>query len=116
MWFSKTPCGGSPAGLAVRRGVRSRGGDAVHRRHHKLRDENRACARLREVILQERAPRLRRWPPTAHVLANAGLTDVDAEFEQLPMDAWRGPERILAAHLADQLADVVQNRWSSWPA
>src|SRR5262245_29835959 len=65
-----------------------------------------------EVILEERAPRLRRWFPTAHVLADAALTDVDAEFEQLAMDAWCAPERILAAHSADQLADVVRHRWA----
>src|SRR5262249_59271531 len=69
-----------------------------------------------EVILQERSPRLRRWSPAAHVLADAGLTDVDAEFEQLSMNAGRAPERILSAHSSDQLADVVPNRWSSWPA
>ena len=51
-----------------------------------------------------------------HVLAHAGLTGVHAECEQLPMDAWRAPERILSAHSTNQLTDVVRHRWSSWPA
>jgi hypothetical protein len=44
-----------------------------------------------------------------HVLADAGITDVDAEFQQLTVDAWRAPHRVLAAHLAYQLADVFRN-------
>ena len=73
--------------------------------------------RSREVILQEGAPRLRGGPSAAaHVLADAGLADVDAEFEQLTVDAWRAPQRILSAHASDQLADVVRNGWSSWSA
>ena len=43
-----------------------------------------------DVILQEGSPRLRRrLSAAAHVLSNAGLTDVDAELEQLAVDAWR---------------------------
>ena len=49
----------------------------------------------REVIVQEGSPRLRRWSPaTPHVLADAALTDVDAEFEQFAMDTWRAPEKV----------------------
>jgi len=46
-----------------------------------------------------------------HVLADAGLADVDAEFEQSTMDAWCSPEWILATHLPDQLTNVLANRW-----
>jgi hypothetical protein len=44
-------------------------------------EEIDGCRAL-EVILKERAPSLRRWPPVAnHVLADAGLTGVDTELE-----------------------------------
>ena len=43
---------------------------------------------LLDVILQERAPGLRRRLATAHhVFADTGLADVDAELEQLPVNA-----------------------------
>jgi hypothetical protein len=43
---------------------------------------------LREVVLQEGAPRLRRRVTTArHVYADTALADVDAEFEQLAVNA-----------------------------
>src|SRR5262249_5467442 len=71
----------------------------------------------REVSVQERAPRLRRSPPAAtHVLADAGLTDVDAKFEQLTVDTWCAPQRVLSTHWSNQLTDVVRNGWASWPA
>ena len=64
------------------------------------------------MIVQERFPGLRRrFPVAAHVLPDAGLTDVAAELEQFTMDAWRAPQRILTAHPSDQLADV----WKRWP-
>ena len=44
------------------------------------------------------------------VLADAGLTDVDAKFEQFAVNAWRAPEWILAAYLADQIPKVLGNR------
>lgn len=51
---------------------------------------------LLRMILEKRAPRLRRWFVVAHyVLADAALTDVDAELEQLTVDPWRTPRRIL---------------------
>ena len=71
----------------------------------------------REVIRQERAPRLRRWPSAAaHVLADGGLANVNTEFEQLTVDAWRAPQRVLLAHSSDQLTEVMRNGWSSWSA
>jgi hypothetical protein len=41
-----------------------------------------------------------------HILANAGLAHVNAEFEEFAVDAWRSPEGVLATHPADQLANV----------
>src|SRR5260370_42541471 len=68
-------------------------------------------------MLREGPPRLRRRLPTAYdVLAHAGLADIDAEFEQFAGDAGRAPKRILAAHLANQLADFFRHRWAPWLA
>ena len=67
-----------------------------------------------DVILKESPPVLRRWlPPAYDVLAHAGLADIDAEFEQFAVDAGRAPERILAAHLPNQLADFFRHRWAT---
>ena len=51
---------------------------------------------LQRMILEKCAPRLRRRFAVAHhVFADAALTDVDAELEQLTVDPWRTPSRIL---------------------
>src|SRR5438876_6840127 len=41
-----------------------------------------------------------------HVLRDAGLSDFEAELEQLVMDARRSPQRIVNAHPPDQRAQV----------
>ena len=65
------------------------------------------------MILKDRPPSLRRWLPVAYdLLAHAGLTDIDAEFEQFTVDAWCTPKRIGAAHLPNQLADFFRHRWA----
>src|SRR5262249_17370230 len=70
----------------------------------------------RQVTVQERAPRLRRWPPAAtHVLADAGFSNVNAEFQQLTVDAWCAPQRVLSTHSLNQLTEMVRNGWASWP-
>src|SRR5258708_29483226 len=59
---------------------------------------------------EEGAPGLRRRLAAAHhVFAYAALTDVDAQFEQLTVDAGRTPTGILPAHLADQISDLTAN-------
>src|SRR5215831_16588058 len=66
------------------------------------------------MILQEGAPRLRRWLMAAqHVFADTALSDVDAEFEKFAMDARCTPTRILLAHHADQVSDFVGDEGSS---
>ena len=66
-----------------------------------------------DMILQEGPPRLRRRLPTAYdILAQASLADINAAFEQFAVDAGRAPERILAAHLPNQLADFFRHRWA----
>jgi hypothetical protein len=49
--------------------------------------------------------------PHGHVLRDARLRDIKAELEQLAMDAWRAPQRIVQAHPADQRAQVCVNLW-----
>src|SRR2546426_3718046 len=41
-----------------------------------------------------------------HPIRHARLSDVEAEFEQLAMDARRSPQRIVSAHPSDQRAQV----------
>jgi len=63
---------------------------------------------LRDVVLQECAPSLRRRLPAAqHVFADARLPDVDTEFEQLAVNAWSAPPGILPAHLPDQISGLA---------
>jgi hypothetical protein len=79
------------------------------RRHGKEVDRHHSL----DVVLKEGPPSLRRWLPLAYdLLAHAGLTDVDTEFEQFTVDAGCAPEGILAAHLPDQLADFFRHRWA----
>src|SRR5512139_831026 len=60
------------------------------------------------VIVQKRAPG---WGgglgPPWKMSANRGLAHVDAELEQLAVDAGRAPKRVCQAHLADQITDLV---------
>jgi hypothetical protein len=66
------------------------------------------------VISEECPPALgRRISSPDHVLGHAGLSDIDAELEQLSMDPRRSPQRIGNAHLADKPAYLKRY---SWPA
>src|SRR5207302_10525006 len=59
------------------------------------------------MVTQEGAPSLGGRPGSLdHVLRDARLSDLKAEFEQLAMDARRTPQRIVNAHLPDQRAQV----------
>src|SRR6516164_10933382 len=69
---------------------------------------------LLQVIVQEGTPSLRgRLAATHHVFADAGLTNVNVEFEQFTVDAGCAPSWVVSAHLADQVVDFVGNRGSS---
>src|ERR1700723_3216677 len=66
------------------------------------------------VVAEERPPALgRRVSSPDHVLGHAGLSDIDAELEQLSMDPRRSPQRIGNAHLADKLAYLSRYSWSA---
>src|SRR5262245_26120446 len=54
------------------------------------------------MVAQERLPAQGRWSsPARHILGDASLPNVDAELEQLAVDAWRTPQRIGDTHLPD---------------
>src|SRR5713101_1752683 len=55
-----------------------------------------------DVIVQEGTPGLRgRLAVPQHVLGHAGLTDLDAQFEQFPVDMGGAPQPVLTARPAD---------------
>src|SRR5213076_746947 len=63
------------------------------------------------VIAQESPPARRARAVTPwHVLGDSRLSDVDTKFQQLAMNAWRTPQRVVAADCPDQIADVGRNR------
>jgi hypothetical protein len=69
------------------------------------------------MIFQERAPGLRpRLVAAHHILADAALPDVDAEFEQFAVDAGCTPTGIFPAHPADQISDLTGDDRSSGSA
>src|SRR3979409_1684169 len=57
-------------------------------------------------VIAEKCPPALGWRVSSpdHVLGHAGLSDIDAELEQLSMDPRRSPQRIGNAPLADRLA------------
>ena len=72
-----------------------------HCRHDEEVDGDEILA----VIQQERAPSLRRRLSVPHhLLADAGLADLDAGLEQFAVEARCSPERVLNAHPSDQHA------------
>src|SRR3974390_2778618 len=57
------------------------------------------------MITQEGPPSLAGWPPSLdHVLGDARLRDLKPQLEQLAVDAWRAPKRVLDTHPPDQRA------------
>ena len=67
-----------------------------------------------EVVLEERAPSLRRWlRATRHEPGNGALRDVEAELEKLAVNAWRAPERIRERHGAYEIGKLRTDRWST---
>ena len=60
------------------------------------------------LIAQERPPALGwRTPRLCHVSGDRGLPDIDAELEQLTVDARSAPERVRKTHVANELSDLV---------
>src|ERR1700739_4714408 len=60
-----------------------------------------------DVIAEKRPPALRRWPRVAaHVPSDRRLGDLEAELEQLTMNARRAPKCVRTAHLANERAQL----------
>ncbi len=60
------------------------------------------------VIAQEGPPVLRRCSVSSHhLLRDCSLAHLHAELEQLAVDPGRTPERVGAAHLPNQIADLT---------
>src|SRR5215472_11471106 len=67
-----------------------------------------------QVVVEEGPPGWRRRLPVPdHVLADAGLTDVDAQLQKLAVNVRSAPEWIFAAQHADQFAHVFRHRWTA---
>ena len=59
------------------------------------------------MVPKKRPPALRRWAPAAaHIPGDCRLGDLEAELEQLAMNAWCAPERVRTAHLANERAQL----------
>ena len=59
------------------------------------------------VVLNEGTPaRGRDFGAPGHVSANRGLAGLDAEFEQLTVDARRAPADVVVGHLPDEGANL----------
>src|ERR1035437_4064750 len=62
------------------------------------------------MVAEKRPPTLRRWQPAAaHIPSDRRLGDLEAELEQFTMDAWCAPERVRAAHLANERAQLTRD-------
>ena len=65
---------------------------------------------LRNVILEKRPPRLGWWfGASDHVLGNRSLRDLNVQLHQLAVDPGCAPNRVLAAHGSNQIADLFRN-------
>src|SRR5215831_8628706 len=65
---------------------------------------------LRNVIVEECAPRLRWWFGVSdHVLGNRSLRDLNAQLHQLAVDPGCAPDRVLSTDRSNQIADLFGN-------
>src|SRR4051794_4313186 len=82
-------------------------------RHRKEVDRHH----ILHMVIEERLPGLRwRSPSAHHVFTRAGFADVDPEFQQFTMNLRSAPERIFAAHGADEFPHFFRNLLPSRPA
>ncbi len=69
------------------------------------------------MIVEERAPGLRwRLSMSHHVLGDGGLSDLDAEFQQLAVNARCAPAWVVATHHPNQIPNLVRYPASTWLA
>lgn len=78
---------------------------------HCRNDEEVDRGDLRCVVLQERAPALRRrWPPLRHVLRNRRLRDLVPEESKLGLDSRSSPSGMLQRYRPDEPAHLEFER------
>src|SRR6267143_1264044 len=81
------------------------------RRRH---DEEVDGDKVQDVVLEERSPGLRGWLRAArHETRNGPLGNLEAELEQLTMNARGTPERIGVRHGADEVRKLRADRRST---
>ena len=72
--------------------------------HHKHVDRRN----VGQVVVQKATPgRGGDFGPPRQVSPDRGLADLDAELEQFTMDPGRTPQRVGAAHLPNQIANLA---------
>ena len=65
---------------------------------------------LRDVIVEERLPGLRRWFRMAnHIFGDGSLRNVNSQLHKLAMNPRCAPNRILTAHDTDQITSLRRN-------
>ena len=70
-------------------------------------DEHIDGGDVRGVIAEKGLPTLRWWPTSAyHVLGDSRLRDIEAQLEELAVDARGTPKWILPAHLTNEGAQL----------
>jgi hypothetical protein len=76
------------------------------RRHDEQIHRGDACG----MVAQERLPALTRWRPASrHVLGHRRLCNLDAELQQLTVEAGGAPERIGKAHVANEASHLTRD-------
>jgi hypothetical protein len=67
-----------------------------------------------DMVFEERLPGLRRRLARAnHVLGDGRFGNIMAEEHQLGLNSRCSPERVLAAHAANKLADLRVDHWAT---
>jgi hypothetical protein len=51
-----------------------------------------------------------------HVFGNGGFGNLNAQLEQLAVNAWRTPARVVAAHHPDQISNLLWHAGPTWLA
>ena len=80
-------------------------------------DEQINTGNVGSLITQKGPPSRRgRTAQRRHVLGDRGPGNVDPEFQQFAMNAWRAPDGVFTTHGPDEIANVVWDRGSTYVA
>src|SRR5215471_18722080 len=71
---------------------------------------------LRNVIIEERAPRLRRWFRTSnHVFGDRRFRNLNVQLHEFTVNPGSTPSRVFTAHGSNQIASFFRNSRTSGP-